>query len=117
VDHPADHADRHPSHPDAGYNRGLAYAMRAREDPEPGDLGRAAAAFEETLAMRPGDAEAERALAIVRGEVTRRRSRDHASVIARPSLDRLILGLARERTWAIAAITASCLLPIRLAPR
>src|SRR5690606_32647996 len=117
VDHPADHADRHPSHPDASYNRGLSYAMRAREDPEPGDLGRAAAAFEEALAMRPGAAEAERALALLRGEVTRRRARLHASLIARPSLDRFFLGLARERTWGMLAIAASLLLAVGLVLR
>jgi tetratricopeptide (TPR) repeat protein len=112
------HADRHPSHPDASFNRGLAYAMRAREDAEPGDLGRAAAAFEEALAMRPDDAEAERALAVVRAEVTRRRSRERApAVIARPSLDRLIVGLARERTWGLAAIAASFLFALGLALR
>lgn len=112
------HADRSPSHPDASFNRGLAYAMRAREDAEPGDLGRAAAAFEEVLAMRPGDAEAARALEIVRAEVTRRRSRERApGVIARPSLDRLILGIARERTWGLGAIAASFLLAIGLVLR
>lgn len=112
------HADRSPSHPDASFNRGLAYAMRAREDPRPGDLGRAAAAFEEALAMRPGDAEAEHALAVVRGEVTRRRSRERApGVMARPTLDRLVLGLASERTWGLLAIAASFLLAIGLVLR
>ena len=112
------HADRSPSHPDASYNRGLAYVMRAREDAEPGDLGRAAAAFEEALAMRPDDAEAARALDVVRAEVTRRRSHERApAVIARPSLDRLVVGLARERTWGIAAIVASVLLALGLVLR
>jgi tetratricopeptide (TPR) repeat protein len=111
-------ADRNPSHPDASYNRGLAYAMRAREDPEPGDLGRAAAAFEETLALRPNDEEAARALSIVRAEVTRRRSRDGASsLIARPSLDRIVIGLAEERTWGLLAIGSSFLLALALVLR
>lgn len=104
-------ADRGFVHPDASYNRGLAYASRARARADrPGDLGRAAAAFEEALRLRPGDAEAERALDAVRAEITRRRSRrarDEVSV--RPTLDRVIVGLASEQAWGYAALAASVL--------
>ena len=50
-------ADRGFVHPDASYDRGVAYVMRVRGGAErPGDLGRAAAGFEEALLLRPHDA-------------------------------------------------------------
>ena len=68
-------ADQGFVHPDASYDRGIAYVMRfrARGD-KAGDLGRAAAAFEETLRMcqaglRPpflGDATPERSRCVAR---------------------------------------------------
>lgn len=112
-------ADAGFTHPDASFNRGVAYALRARDHADkPGDLGRAAAAFEETLLMRPDDADAERALDLVRAEVTRRRSRRAKDAIdVRPTLDRLVVGLASEETWGAAAIAASFLFVIGLALR
>jgi hypothetical protein len=109
IDHFEAHADREPSHPDVSYNRGLAYVMRVRGGAErPGDLGRAAAAFEESLLMRPGDDEAQHALELVQGEVARRRARrGEDSVLARPSLDRVVVRLASERTWGIIAIMSA----------
>ena len=102
-------ADRGSVHPDASFTRGVAYARRARsKDAAPGDLGRAAAGFEETLALRPGDEEARAALTIVRGEVARRRShrgKDEVSVGSPP--DRLLVELATERVWAILAACSS----------
>jgi tetratricopeptide (TPR) repeat protein len=100
IDHFEAYADRSPSHPDASYNRGLAYLLRVRANAErAGDLGRAAAAFAETLAMRPGDDDAEHALELVHGEVARRRARRGVdSVLARPTLDRVVVGLASERS-------------------
>ena len=69
-------ADRGFVHADASFNRGLAYVGRARSlQAEPGDLGRAAAALSETLALRPDDEEAEQALFAVRSEIGRRLSR------------------------------------------
>ncbi len=116
IEHFESHADREPSHPDASFNRGLAYLMRVRADAErPGDLGRSAAAFEEALAMRAGDAGAEHALDLVRGEVARRRSRrGKDAVMARPTLDRVIVTLAGERSWAWSAIVAAFLLSVGL---
>jgi tetratricopeptide (TPR) repeat protein len=113
------YADRSPPHPDASFNRGLAYLMRVRNDDEkPGDLGRAAAAFEETLALDPDDAEARDALSKVTGEVARRRAeRGLDSLIAKPTLDRVVIGLASERTWGIAAIVSAMLLAVGLALR
>lgn len=105
-------ADRGFVHPDASYNRGLAYVTRVRQKADrPGDLGRAAAAFEEALRLRPGDADADRALDAVRGEITRRRSRRAKDAVdVRPTLDRVIVGLASEQTWGAAALAASLLL-------
>ncbi|WP_437981028.1 hypothetical protein [Sorangium sp. So ce117] len=107
-------ADRGFAHPDASYNRGLAYVTRVREGADrPGDLGRAAAAFEEALRLRPGDADADRALDLVRAEITRRRSRRATDAVdVRPTLGRVIVGLASERTWAAAALLASLLLAL-----
>ncbi len=104
-------ADQGFTHPDASYDRGLAYVMRVRAHADrPGDLGRAAAAFEETLLLRPGDRDADTALDHVRAEVTRRRSRKSKDEVAvRPSLDRLVVGLASEQVWGLSALAASLL--------
>jgi hypothetical protein len=105
-------ADRGVVHPDASFDRGIAYARRARgRSAAPGDLGRAAAGFEEALGLRPGDVDAAAALEVVRGEVARRRARrgkDEVSVGDPP--DRLVTGLASERTWALLAVVSSLVL-------
>lgn len=113
------YADRMPPHPDASFNRGLSYLSRVKNNAEkPGDLGRAAAAFEEALAMRPGDVEARRALQSVDAEVARRRARrGKDAVIARPTLDRVVVRLMTERSWAIGAVVASFLLAVGLVLR
>jgi len=105
-------ADRGFKHPDASYDMGLAYIMRAKAGADrPGDLGRAAAAFEETLLLRPDDRDADVALDLVRAEVTRRRARKSKDAIdVRPTLDRMLVGLASEQTWGLCAIAASLLL-------
>lgn len=114
-------ADRGLVHPDASYNRALAYIGRVRDGAErPGDLGRAAAALEETLLVRPDDADAELALDLVRAEVAKRRARRASSsteVEARPTLDRALVGLASERVWAVLAAFGSTLLTLGLALR
>jgi hypothetical protein len=113
-------ADRGFVHPDVSYDRGLAYLARVRAKAEqPGDLGRAIAAFEEALLARPGDADAERAVEIVRAEIARRHASraGHAEVETRPSLDRIIVGLAPEAVWAWCALVASLVLTLGLALR
>jgi hypothetical protein len=100
-------------HPDASFDRSLAYIGRVRAGAErPGDLGRAAAALEEALEARPNDREAEQALDIVRAEVAHRRARggNASEVEARPTLDRALIGLASEGTWAIFAALGSLVL-------
>lgn len=103
-------------HPDASYDRGLAYVARLRAGADrPGDLGRAAAAFEETLRLRPDDIEADRALDLIRAEVTKRRSRrGKDATTVRPTLDRVVVGLASERTWSLLALVASLLFALGL---
>lgn len=109
-------ADRGFSHPDVSYNRGLAYALRARSSAaQPGDLGRAAAGFEEALRLRPGDPDAALALDLARAEVARRRSRqDKSDRIVRPSLDRVLLRLVSPSAWAALAVGASALFALGL---
>jgi hypothetical protein len=93
--------------------------MRVRAGAErEGDLGRAAAAFEEALRLRPDDAEAEHALDVVRGEVARRRSTGGKDVVrVRPTFDRIVVSWMSERGWAIAAIVASFLFAVGLVLR
>ncbi len=112
-------ADRGFAHPDASFDRGLAYAMRVREGAgRDGDLGRAVAGFEEALVLRPGDADAERALDAVRAEITRRRSkRGKSELNASPSLDRQLVGLLSVRTWGLLCLVASGLLSVGLVLR
>ena len=112
-------ADQGFVHPDASYDRGVAYVMRYRAHADrPGDLGRAAAAFEEALLLRPGDRDADVALDLVRAEVTRRRARHARDAIdVRPTLDRVVVGLAGEETWGLAAFAASLALALGLVLR
>jgi hypothetical protein len=107
-------ADRGYLHPDVSYQRGIAYAMRARTSAAlPGDLGRAAAGFEEATRLDPGDTDAARALDLVRAEVARKRSRqDKSDTIVRPTLDRVVAGQFSATAWSIAAIIASALMSI-----
>jgi hypothetical protein len=112
-------ADRGVLHPGLSYNRGIAYLQRIRSNAErPGDLGRAAAAFEETMRLAPDDREAETALDLVRAEVTRRRARKGGSGIeARPTIDRVIAGVVSDRAWTMASVFASFLLAIGIVLR
>ncbi|MBX3258863.1 MAG: hypothetical protein KIS78_17425 [Labilithrix sp.] len=91
------------------FDRGLAYAARVRAGGEqPGDLGRAAHGFEETRELTRDPtlaADATSALAIVRSEVARRRSRAGESVELQhgSSLGRSIVELLPENAWAVIA--------------
>jgi hypothetical protein len=113
-------ADRGFVHPDASFDRALSYLGRVRASLErPGDLGRAAAALEETLLLRPDDRDAEMALELVRAEVARRRSRSGSSteVDARPTIDRAVFGFVSEYTWSILAAVSSLILTAGLVLR
>lgn len=112
-------ADRGFVHPDASFDRGLAYVARVKAHADhPGDLGRAAAGFQEALELRPGDRDADRALDAVRAEVTRRRSRRAKDAVdVRPTLDRVVVRLASEQTWGTLALVASMLFAVGLVLR
>ncbi len=112
-------ADRGFVHPDASFNRAVAYVERARSSAAaPGDLGRAAAALSEVLELRPGDDEAEVGLVRIRAEISRRHTREGvAPVMARASLSRAATSLFDENVWAIVALSGSLLLTLGLALR
>lgn len=112
-------ADRGFQHPDASFNLALAYAGRARSlQAKPGDLGRAAAALEETLLLRPRDVDAEHALEIVREEIARRHARrGNAPMMARPSLGRAVTALLPENVWAAIGAVGSLATALGLALR
>ncbi|HEY6725557.1 MAG TPA: hypothetical protein VI197_16085 [Polyangiaceae bacterium] len=112
-------ADNGLKHPDASFNRAIAYVRRAEsKQARPGDLGRAAGALSETLMLRPDDTEAADALRLVREEIGRRRAREGAEqVIVSPSLARSAVAILEENTWAILAGLGSALLTTGLALR
>ncbi len=113
-------ADRGFVDPDASFDRSLSYIGRVRTGSEhPGDLGRAAAALEETLLLRPDDRDAEAALDLVRAEVARRRAKGGATtdVESRPTLERAIVGIASEWWWSVLAALSSLFLTVGLALR
>ena len=109
-------ADRGILHPDVSFNRAVAYIKRARTSrAQPGDFGRAVAALEETITLRPTDAQAEATLQRVQSELSRERSRRGAqSLLARPSIGRALVRLLPENFWAIAAMLASGLCTLGL---
>ncbi len=112
-------ADRGFVHPDASYNRAVAYVERARSSrAAPGDLGKAAAALSEVLVLRPDDEVADTGLARIRAEISRRHAREGtAPVMARASLGRAVSSLAEENTWAMTALLGSLLLTVGLGLR
>jgi len=112
-------ADRGFVHPDASFNRAVAYVERARSSAaSPGDLGRAAAALSEVLVLRPSDEQAELGLSRIRAEISRRHAREGvAPVMARDSLGRAATSLFDENVWATLALAGSLLLTVGLALR
>lgn len=112
-------ADRGFVHPDASFDRAVAYLGRARStQKQSGDFGRAAAALAETLLLRPNDREAETALEAVRSELSRSRARKGgAPLFARPRLARAIVSLAPARVWGTVALLGSLVLSVGLALR
>jgi hypothetical protein len=112
-------ADRGFVHPDASFDRAVAYLGRARStQKQAGDFGRAAAALSETLLLRPDDREAEAALEAVRSELSRSRARNgFAPLFARPRLARAGVSLAPEQVWGSLALLGSLVLSVGLALR
>ncbi len=106
-------------HPDASYNRALAYLQRA-ESPKKraGDLGQAVAALREVLLSQPDASDAERALSATRREISRLRAqRGLDPVVVAPSLERAIVGLLPENVWACLTLLGSILLGVGLVLR
>jgi hypothetical protein len=95
------------------YDRGLAYAARLRSGNEqPGDLGRAAHAFEEARELTHDEtlaADASRALARVRAEVAKRRANagDPVEIQTGFSIGRSLVRVLPENAWALLATLAS----------
>jgi len=111
--------------PVVSYDRGLAYAGRVRSGPgseQPGDLGRAAHGFEEARELSRDSAlvaDATTALAAVRAEVARRRSRagDPIELDGGVSLGRSIVRLLPENVWAVLSVVFSAALAIGIVVR
>jgi hypothetical protein len=112
-------ADQGFVHPDASFDRAVAYVRRARSQAaRPGDLGRAAAAFSETLLLRPSDEAAQSALERVQSEIARKRAREGAQpVTVRPTLGRALVSVLPEDVWAIAALLGSLVMTLGLVVR
>lgn len=115
--------DRGVVDPVVSYDRGLAYAGRVRAGAEqPGDLGRAAHGFEEARELSHDDAlvaDATAALAAVRAEVAKRRSRsgDPIELDSGVSLGRSIVKLLPENAWAVLAALCSFALAVGIVLR
>jgi len=109
-------ADRGVLHPDVSFNRAVAYIKRARSDrAQGGDLGRAVAALEETLTLRPADSAAEATLERLQSELSRDRSRRGAqSLLVRPSIGRALVRLLPENFWAGATLLGSAVTTLGL---
>jgi len=113
-------ADRGVVDENVSFDRGLAYAERVRMGAEqPGDLGRAAHGFEEARSLAQSKAlerDAVSALGAIRTEVARRRARSGTGteVEPNPSVGELIVRLASEDAWAVAAALASLIAGIGL---
>lgn len=115
--------DRGVVDPVVSFDRGLAYASRVRAGLEqPGDLGRAAHGFEEARELSHDGAlvsDANAALAAVRAEVAKRRSRagDPIEVENGVSLGRSIVKLLPENAWAYLAALAAAALAVGIVLR
>lgn len=115
--------DRGVIDPVLSFDRGLAYAGRVRAGVEqPGDLGRAAHGFEEARELSRDGAlvdDANTALAAVRAEVAKRRSRagDPIEVENGVSLGRSIVKLLPENAWATLASLCALALTVGIVLR
>lgn len=102
------------------FDRGLAYATRARTGQGvTGDLGRAVHAFEEALRRSPNDREAARALELVRREIARREvaGGGKAEEMGAPPMWRALVTAAPADVWMAIALVASLALSIALVVR
>jgi hypothetical protein len=102
------------------FDRGIAYALRARSGQGvAGDYGRAAHAFEEALRRDPHDREAQRVLDEIRREIAKRDARASGrseELGATPVWRTIVVALPGD-AWAGLAIGSSLVLSIALAMR
>jgi hypothetical protein len=112
-------SDQGTVNPSLSFDRAVAYLLRAASPHKnPGDLGQAAAALEETLLLDDGDTEAQSLLERLRYEISRQRARGGLDpVVGRPTLGRMVVASLHENTWASMALGGSLLLTIGLALR
>lgn len=115
-------ADQGLSSTSIAFDRGIAYARRAQAPgARPGDLGRAAHAFEEVLRLDPHDASARALLEQVRREIARRdaRASGKAEELSAESPWRAIVTAAHPDTWAVTSLVCATLLSavLLLVPR
>lgn len=112
-------SDRGFAHPDASFNRGLAYLRRgATARAKDGDLGRAAAAFMEASLLAGGDPEASHLHERVQEAIATAKLRRGAQPVrARPSLGRAVAGWSSEATWALLSMVGAALLTLGLGVR
>ncbi len=105
-------------HATLSFDRGVAYLGRAESTArKPADLGQAAAAFEEALALAPDDEEARLVLQRIRETLSERRAKAQDGVVARPRLLRALTGLIGEGAWAAVGLLGSVLLGLGLGAR
>lgn len=102
------------------YDRGIAYALRARSGRGlPGDLGRSTHAFEEALRRDPHDAGARRALEEIRREIAKRdaQANGKAEELASTPIARTIVFALPGNAWVGLALGASLVLSAALSLR
>lgn len=102
------------------FDRGIAYALRARSGRGvAGDYGRAAHALEEALRRDPHDGQARRVLDDIRKEIAARdaRAAGRAEELAATPAYRAILVALPGDAWAALAIVSSLVLALALALR
>jgi tetratricopeptide (TPR) repeat protein len=106
-------------HPDASFDRGVAYLGRAESTARrAGDFGQAVAAFEEARYLDPSDEEAAVILERIRQDLGERRAKHDADgVVARPRLLRAVLDLIGEDVWAVVGAIGATSLGAGLAAR
>jgi hypothetical protein len=105
-------------HPDASFNRAVAYLKRAASaQSKPGDLGQAVAGLRETVVLRE-DEEAEALIETVRLRISRQRAaKGRDPVVASPTLGRALSDTLSLSTWASVFVVASGALCISLVLR
>lgn len=111
-------SDRGFVHPDASFDRALAYLQRAESaQSQPGDLGQAVAGLREATVLGE-DEQAEQLVDTVRQVISRRRAaRGRDPVVVSPPLGRAFSDLVRPAVWASLALGCSLILALALVVR